>query len=86
VVTLPPGRRFAFRSLADGGRWHDDETAEAFEPDGIGGHNAVLHTWKQAPSRSTLDSTSPEESRDPEQLPGPCGGHGRPTSARGLGC
>jgi hypothetical protein len=25
-------------------RWHDDETAEAFEPNGAGGHNAVIHT------------------------------------------
>jgi hypothetical protein len=32
-VTLPPGRRFAFRYLA-----------EAFEPNGAGGHNAVIHT------------------------------------------
>ena len=44
AVILPPGRRFAFRYLAEGGRWHDDETAEAFEPNGAGGHNAVLHT------------------------------------------
>jgi hypothetical protein len=43
-VTLPPGRRFAFRYLAEGGSWHDDETAEAFEPNGAGGHNAVIHT------------------------------------------
>jgi 1,4-alpha-glucan branching enzyme len=44
VVTLPRGRRFAFRYLAEGGRWHDDPTAEAFEPNGVGGHNAVIHT------------------------------------------
>jgi 1,4-alpha-glucan branching enzyme len=44
VVTLPPGRRFAFRYLAEGGRWHDDDTAEAYEPNGIGGYNAVIHT------------------------------------------
>ena len=43
-VTLPPGHRFAIRYLAEGGRWHDDETAQAFEPNGAGGHNAVLHT------------------------------------------
>jgi hypothetical protein len=43
-VTLPPGRRFAFRYLAEGGRWHDDGAAEAFEPNGAGGHNAVIHT------------------------------------------
>jgi 1,4-alpha-glucan branching enzyme len=44
VVTLPPGRRFAFRYLAEGGRWHDEDTAETFEPNGVGGHNAVIHT------------------------------------------
>jgi len=44
VVTLPPGRRFAFRYLAEGGRWHDDDTAEAFEPNGLGGHNAIIRT------------------------------------------
>ena len=43
VVTLPRGRRFAFRYLAEDGRWHDDDTAEAFEPNGVGGHNAVIH-------------------------------------------
>ena len=32
VVTLPPGRRFAFRYLAEGGRWHDDDTVGAVEP------------------------------------------------------
>ena len=42
-MTLPPGRRFAFRYLAEGGRWHD-ETAQAFEPNGAGGHNTVIHT------------------------------------------
>jgi hypothetical protein len=84
AVTLPPGRRFAFRYLAEGGRWHDDETAEAFEPNGPGGHNAVIHTWKQAPSRSPSRLDSFREAQglgrrsDPEQLPGPCGGHGRP--------
>jgi 1,4-alpha-glucan branching enzyme len=44
VVTLPPGRRFAFRYLAEGGRWHDDDTAGAFEPNGIGGYNAIINT------------------------------------------
>jgi 1,4-alpha-glucan branching enzyme len=43
VVTLPPGRRFAFRFLVEGGRWHDDDTAETFEPNGVGGHNAVIY-------------------------------------------
>ena len=44
VVTLPPGRRFAFRYLAEGGCWHDDDSAGAYEPNGIGGHNAVINT------------------------------------------
>jgi 1,4-alpha-glucan branching enzyme len=44
VVTLPPGHRFAFRYLAEGGRWHDDDTVGAVEPNGIGGYNTVIHT------------------------------------------
>jgi 1,4-alpha-glucan branching enzyme len=44
VLTLPAGRRFSFRYLAEDGRWHDDDSAEAFEPNGVGGRNAVLHT------------------------------------------
>jgi len=43
IVTLPAGRRFAFRYLGEDGRWHDDETA-AFEPNGIGGLNCVIQT------------------------------------------
>jgi 1,4-alpha-glucan branching enzyme len=44
VVTLPPGRRFAFRYLVEGGHWLDDDTAESFESNGVGGHNAIIHT------------------------------------------
>lgn len=44
AVTLPAGRRYAFRYLAEGGRWHDDETASAFEPNGVGGVNGILET------------------------------------------
>jgi 1,4-alpha-glucan branching enzyme len=44
VVTLPAGRRFAFRYLAEGGRWHDDPTVAAVEPNGIGGYNAIINT------------------------------------------
>jgi len=29
--------------LAEGGRWHDDDTG-AFEPNGIGGYNAIINT------------------------------------------
>ena len=42
-MTLPPGRRFAFRYLAEGGRLHDDDTG-AVEPNGIGGYNAIIDT------------------------------------------
>jgi 1,4-alpha-glucan branching enzyme len=44
VLTLPAGGRYAFRYLADGGRWHDDDAVEAFEPNGVGGFNAILET------------------------------------------
>ena len=44
TVTLPAGGRYTFRYLAEGGRWHDDEAVEAFEPNGVGGYNAVLET------------------------------------------
>ena len=43
-VTLPVGRRFAFRYLGEGGRWLDDETAHGFEPNGVGGVNGVVQT------------------------------------------
>jgi hypothetical protein len=43
-VTLPAGRRFAFRYLGEDGRWHDDDSAIAFEPNGIGGLNGIIHT------------------------------------------
>lgn len=44
VVTLPAGGRYAFRYLAEGGRWQDDEAVEVFEPNGVGGYNAILET------------------------------------------
>lgn len=44
ALTLPAGGRYAFRYLAEGGRWHDEEAAEAFEPNGVGGFNAILET------------------------------------------
>lgn len=43
-LTLPAGGRYAFRYLAEGGQWHDDESAAVFEPNGVGGANAVLET------------------------------------------
>jgi 1,4-alpha-glucan branching enzyme len=44
TVTLPTSGRFAFRYLDDGGRWHDDDGADTFEPNGVGGVNGVVHT------------------------------------------
>jgi len=44
TVTLPTRSRFAFRYLDDGGRWLDDDGADAFEPNGVGGVNGVVHT------------------------------------------
>jgi hypothetical protein len=44
AVTLPRGRRFAFRYLAEGDRWYDDDAAHAYEPNGIGGVNGVVTT------------------------------------------
>jgi Carbohydrate-binding module 48 (Isoamylase N-terminal domain) len=44
ALTLPAGGRYAFRYLSEGGRWHDDAAADAFEPNGAGGFNSVLET------------------------------------------
>jgi 1,4-alpha-glucan branching enzyme len=44
AVTLPAGGRYAFRYLAEGGHWHDDTAADAFEPNGAGGFNSILET------------------------------------------
>ncbi len=44
VLTLPPGRRYAFRYLGEGGHWHDDESAATFESNGVGGVNGILET------------------------------------------
>jgi 1,4-alpha-glucan branching enzyme len=44
VLTLPAGRRYAFRYLGEGGDWRDDEDAAGFEPNGAGGVNGILET------------------------------------------
>jgi 1,4-alpha-glucan branching enzyme len=41
-VVLNAGRRYAFRYLADGGRWFDDDTADDSQPNGFGGSDSVL--------------------------------------------
>jgi 1,4-alpha-glucan branching enzyme len=44
AITLPAQRRFAFRYLDEAGRWIDDDAAHAYEDNGIGGVNSVVHT------------------------------------------
>ena len=41
-VTLAPGRRYAFRYLADGGRWFNDEAADDYQANAYGGSDSVL--------------------------------------------
>jgi 1,4-alpha-glucan branching enzyme len=44
TVTLPPGRRFSFKYLAEGDRWIDDDSAHGYVENGVGGVNSVVHT------------------------------------------
>jgi 1,4-alpha-glucan branching enzyme len=44
VVTLPAQRRFAFRYLDEAGRWLDDDAAQDYEQNGVGGVNSVVTT------------------------------------------
>ena len=44
AVTLPPGRQFAFKYLAEGDRWIDDDGAHGYVENGVGGVNSVVHT------------------------------------------
>lgn len=37
TLTLPAGNRYAFRYLADGGRWFNDEDADGYRDNGFGG-------------------------------------------------
>jgi 1,4-alpha-glucan branching enzyme len=41
-VTLDAGQRYAFRYVDDGGRWFDDDQAEGFESNGLGGTNCII--------------------------------------------
>jgi 1,4-alpha-glucan branching enzyme len=43
-VVLPPGRPYAFRYLAEGGRWFDDHDADAVSPNGYGETHSVVVT------------------------------------------
>lgn len=41
TLTLEAGRRYAFRYLCDG-RWFNDDAADAYEPNELGGYNCVI--------------------------------------------
>lgn len=44
AVQLGPGERHEFRYYADGGRWLDDEDADAFKANMFGSQNCVVET------------------------------------------
>ena len=41
-VFLDAGRRYAFRYLADGGRWFNDDEADEYEGNAFGGSDSVV--------------------------------------------
>lgn len=41
-VLLDAGRRHAFRYLADGGRWFNDDEADDYQGNGFGGSDSVV--------------------------------------------
>jgi 1,4-alpha-glucan branching enzyme len=41
-VVLEAGRRYAFRYLADGGRWFNDDEADDYQANDFGGSDSVL--------------------------------------------
>ena len=47
-VVLDPGRRYAFRYLADGGRWFNDDEADDYQGNDFGGSDSVLDLTPQA--------------------------------------
>ena len=44
ALTLPTGGRYRFRYLASGGRFFDDESADAYEANGYGDTHGLLLT------------------------------------------
>lgn len=42
TVLIPTGRRYAFRYLAAGDRWFNDEAAHAYQSNPCGGFDSVL--------------------------------------------
>jgi 1,4-alpha-glucan branching enzyme len=45
-IVLDAGRRYAFRYLADGGRWFNDEEADDYQGNGFGGSDSVVDLTK----------------------------------------
>ena len=41
-ITVPRGRRYAFRYVSADGSWFNDDEADGYEPNPFGGHNCVL--------------------------------------------
>jgi len=41
-VELEPGRRYAFRYVAEDGRWFNDDQSDDFESNGLGDTNGVI--------------------------------------------
>ncbi len=44
AVKLPRGKRHEFRYYADGGRWLDEQDADAFKANVFGSNNCVIET------------------------------------------
>lgn len=42
TIKVPAGGRYAFRYLAESGRWFNDEAADGYQPNGFGGDDCVL--------------------------------------------
>lgn len=46
TLELEQGREYQFRYLVDGGEWHNDDAADKYVPNNIGGDNSVVVTSK----------------------------------------
>jgi 1,4-alpha-glucan branching enzyme len=44
AVVVPAGERLVFRYRTASGHWFDDDSADGYEPNPHGTHNAVVHT------------------------------------------
>lgn len=44
TLELPAGQAYQYRFLLDGSEWHNDWTADGYEPNAYGGDNSVVRT------------------------------------------